>query len=77
MNKISLYRNKTGLSQVKLARVLGWTAGRLANYETFQRTPSLADSRKIVSALNQLGVKCSLDEVFPCENEHVFNARGL
>lgn len=69
MNRISHYRKKANVSQQALAHELGWIQPRLANYETKARTPSLADSRLIVKALNQLGIRCSLDDVFPPENE--------
>ena len=65
MNLISKYRKKASISQVVLARAVGWNQPRLANYESNLRTPSLADSRLIVCALNEFGVKCSLDDVFP------------
>jgi len=65
MNLISKYRKQGGLSQQALASKVGWGQSRLANYEVNTRTPSLDDSRRIVSALNDLGVGCTLDEVFP------------
>lgn len=65
MNLISKYRKKGGLSQQILAQRIGWGQSRLANYEVNTRTPSLADSRSIVAALNSLGVVCCLDDVFP------------
>lgn len=71
MNKISVYRNKAGLSQGQLAAKIGWSQSRIGNYEAANRTPSLADSRKIVAALNQLGITCSLDDVFPDEIDGV------
>ncbi|VTN15464.1 Helix-turn-helix [Raoultella terrigena] len=65
MNNISTYRKKAQLSQQALAQKIGWNQPRLANYESFVRTPSLSDSRKIIFALNEFGVDCSLDDVFP------------
>ena len=65
MNQISKFRKQGGLSQQTLASKVGWGQSRLANYEVNTRTPSLSDSRRIVSALNELGVDCSLDDVFP------------
>src|SRR5690606_38919090 len=64
MNKISSFREKAGTSQTALAEALGWSQGRLSNYEPKRRQPSLADSRAIVAALNRLGVRCTLDQVF-------------
>ncbi|MDU7382255.1 MAG: helix-turn-helix transcriptional regulator [Enterobacteriaceae bacterium] len=68
MNLISEYRKRANVSQLALAQKIGWNQPRLANYETFVRTPSLTDSRKIVEGLNQLGAACSLDDVFPPEH---------
>ncbi|ATR82130.1 transcriptional regulator [Pseudomonas sp. HLS-6] len=65
MNRISQLRAEGGVSQVALAEALGWSQGRLSNYESGRRVPGLADSRAIVTALNSLGVICSLDDVFP------------
>lgn len=69
MNLISMFRKQGGLSQQALAQQIGWGQSRLANYEVNTRTPSLADSRAIISALNALGVACSLDDVFPPQDE--------
>lgn len=65
MNLISNYRKQASISQLALAQHIGWNQPRLANYESNLRTPSLEDSRRIVSSLNSLGVRCSLDDVFP------------
>ncbi|WP_414648243.1 helix-turn-helix transcriptional regulator, partial [Cedecea sp.] len=59
---------KANISQQALAREAGWNQPRLANYERSLRVPSLDDSRHIVSALNSLGVSCTLDDVFPMKN---------
>ena len=69
MNLIAQYRKKGNISQLALAQQIGWNQPRLANYESNLRTPSLEDSRRIVAALNALGVFCSLDEVFPPQTE--------
>lgn len=65
MNQISFFREKAGIHQTALADALGWSQGRMSNYETKRRQPSLSDSRSIVAALNRLGARCTLDEVFP------------
>lgn len=67
MNKIAEQRSKLKLSQRELAEKCGWKQTRLANYEV-GRTPKLDDCRKLVSVLNRLGCKCSLDDVFPPED---------
>lgn len=65
MNRIRETREGARISQATLHRRLGWKQSRLANYESGARTPSLDDSRAIVAALNELGVSCSLGDVFP------------
>ncbi|WP_390901478.1 helix-turn-helix transcriptional regulator [Serratia fonticola] len=65
MNNIAVNRKKLGLSQSALASLIGWTTSRLSNYEIEIRTPSLDDSRLIVSALNSLGAEVTLDDIFP------------
>lgn len=64
MNRISELRGRA-VSQALLADRLGWSQGRLSNYESGRRVPSLADSRAITVALNSLGIECDLDDVFP------------
>lgn len=69
MNRISAVRNAAHITQAQLGAALGWSQGRICNYESGRRVPSLADSRRIVAALNQLGATCCLDDVFPPEEE--------
>lgn len=65
MNRIAEIRSAAGITQAQLCGQLGWSQGRMSNYESQTRTPTLADSRRIVSALNALGADCTLDDVFP------------
>lgn len=65
MNLISTIRGRANIRQNELAAALGWSQGRLSNYESERRQPSLSDSRMITAALNALGAACTLDEVFP------------
>lgn len=65
MNRIAAIRAEHGIKQKDLAAQLGWVASRLSNYEIGSRNPSLDDSRAIITALNELGVECTLDYVFP------------
>jgi putative transcriptional regulator len=69
MNRIADHRERAGIKQRDLVATLGWTQTRLSNYESGRRVAGLAESRAITAALNQLGVKCSLDDVFPPEME--------
>ncbi|ALE88795.1 helix-turn-helix domain-containing protein [Pseudomonas versuta] len=65
MNCIAQQREKSGIKQRQLVAALGWTQARVSNYEAGRRTAGLAECRAIVVAFNQLGVKCTLDDVFP------------
>jgi putative transcriptional regulator len=65
MNLIKSVRESAGIKQVALYSALKWPQSRLSNYENEIRTPSLKDAREIVSALNELGAACTLDDVFP------------
>lgn len=69
MNKISAIRKNVGITQQQLADVLGWKQSRIGNYEAGVRNPDLGSCRQIVNALNRFGAKCSLDSVFPPEQQ--------
>jgi putative transcriptional regulator len=65
MNLVRSIRKHAGITQAELRRALGWNQSRVANYESGLRRPGLSDARQIVAALNLLGARCSLDDVFP------------
>lgn len=67
MNHIADIRREAGIAQSALVSQLGWSQGRLSNYESGRRAPGLAECREIVRALNGLGAACTLDSVFPPE----------
>lgn len=69
MNRIADIRREAGIAQRALVNELGWSQGRLSNYEACTRMPCLADCRAIVRSLNKLGAVCTLDDVFPPESE--------
>ena len=74
MNRIRTYREQAGLSQEQLGLACGWGSraqGRVSNYETEKRTPSLGDLRLIVAALNNSDVSCSIDDVYPPQTKSV------
>lgn len=77
MNRIAEIRERDQIKQGDLAKELGWQRSRLSNYENKRRQPSLADSRSIVAALNRLGVRCTLDEVFPPEPDELIVERRV
>ncbi|WP_140921044.1 helix-turn-helix transcriptional regulator [Limnobaculum xujianqingii] len=65
MSCIRELREKANVSQEYLAEKVGLTQGAIGHYELGRRKPSLKNCRLIVSALNELGVACGLDDVFP------------
>ncbi len=65
MLSLKKYRKLSKYSQAKFARMTGVSQSTISHYEKGRRTPSIADARKVVSALNNLGVSCTLDDVFP------------
>ncbi|MNF92373.1 antitoxin HipB [compost metagenome] len=73
MNDIKHLRERSGITQSALAKQLGITQGAVAHYEAGRRTPSLNDCRRVVRALNHLGVDCSLSQVFPDQVESAAN----
>ncbi|HHF6990512.1 TPA: helix-turn-helix transcriptional regulator [Haemophilus influenzae] len=65
MNNLSQIRGQLGITQRQLANHIGWSQPRIANYETGLRSPSLSVAQKIVQALNTLGSKVCIEDVFP------------
>lgn len=64
-NRIKEYRIRANLTQEKFARKIFLTQSGLGHYELGRRRVSLEMARKIVKALNDYKVKCSVDDVFP------------
>lgn len=67
MSNLKKYREQAGATQSGLADLVGMTQGAIAHYENGRRKPGLAECRLIVDALNRLGARCTLDQVFPAE----------
>lgn len=65
MSKLKKYREKAGLKRSELALKLNKSTGAIGHYENGIRTPDLDLSREIVKIINECGVPCSLDDVFP------------
>jgi putative transcriptional regulator len=66
MNQLKHYREKSGMTRAELALSVGLkTAGAVEHYEAGRRTPPLETARKLVTALNNAGADCTLDDVFP------------
>ena len=70
MSALSIARKKAGITQQQLAVLVGLTQAAIGHYERGRRTPGLSECRRIVAALNGLGVVCSLEDVFPAPAEH-------
>ena len=64
MNRIQLFREKAGLSQAAFSKHINSTQAALSHYENGVRTPSIKVAIRIVTKLNELGVKCTLDDLF-------------
>ncbi|MDP8078358.1 helix-turn-helix transcriptional regulator [Phocoenobacter skyensis] len=69
MNKIQKFRKVAKLSQKDLADMLNITQGAVGHYEAGIRIPSVSTARNIVLAFNEIGVQCTLDDLFPTHNE--------
>ncbi len=67
MSNLKQFREKAQVTQAALAERVGMTQGAIAHYENGRRTPGLAESRQLLAALNELGVGCTLDELFPAD----------
>lgn len=70
MNNIAKFREQAGLTKTQLATKLGYKyASRIANYESDIRVPSISDVQSIVRTFNDLGVKCTIDDLFPPQQD--------
>ena len=65
MSALSTARKTAGVTQQQLAEMVGLTQAAIGHYEKLRRTPGLSECRRLVAALNKLGVKCGLEDVFP------------
>lgn len=66
-NKIGFYRAKLGLTQAEFAKKFGWYQSRIGTYETGEQYPPIPKAIQIVQKFNELGIKCTLDDLFPYE----------
>lgn len=63
MTAIRMYRKKAGLTQVKLAEIIGATQGAIAMWESGDREPDIKTLKKLSEALN-----CTVDELLATVN---------
>lgn len=65
---LKTYRQKADLTQLQLAEAAGVSQSQITHLECGRRANiSLGQARAIVRALNDRGVVCSVDKVFPYE----------
>jgi len=65
MTNLREIRESMNVSQTALADMVGCTQGAIGHYESGRRHPDLKTCRTLVDALNKLGAKVRLDDVFP------------
>ncbi|WNP33614.1 helix-turn-helix transcriptional regulator [Enterobacter kobei] len=65
MTNLREIRESMNVSQTALAEMVGCTQGAIGHYESGRRHPDLKTCRTLVDALNKLGAKVRLDDVFP------------
>lgn len=70
-NEIKKYRKLAKLNQAELGQRMDppLAQGTIANYESGRRAPGLNEARQIVDVFNSEGVSCTLDEVFPFDDD--------
>ena len=70
MHKLKSYRELAGLTQGQLGKAVGLRQTAVSNYENEPRIPSLQLCRAFVKVINDKGVSCVVDDVFPeCPDE--------
>lgn len=67
MSALTTARKAASLTQQQLAEKVGLSQAAIGHYEKLRRTPGLSECRRIVHALNDSGVRCTLEDVFPEE----------
>lgn len=67
MNRISEFRKAANLTQADFAKRINRSQGAFGHYESGIRKPSIETAKQIIRVLNERGVSCSLDDVFPIE----------
>jgi putative transcriptional regulator len=65
MSNLAVYRKKAGYSQKALAQASGLSQPMIWLLERGSSQTSLDNARAIVAAINEVGVICSMDDVFP------------
>ncbi|EGT0644515.1 helix-turn-helix domain-containing protein [Citrobacter braakii] len=67
MNNLKKLRKEAGISQASLADALDVSQGAIAHYEKGIRKLNVESAKKIIEALNDNGVSCAFEDVFPTQ----------
>lgn len=65
MNNIRTFRERVGLTQSDLAKMVGCTRGAICHYETGRRGMDIDLCRTFIAAFKKHGMEVSLDDLFP------------
>lgn len=65
MNNIRTFRERVGLTQSDLAKMVGCTRGAICHYETGRRGMDIDLCRTFIAAFKKHGIEVSLDDLFP------------
>jgi len=65
MNNIRIFRERVGLTQSDLAKMVGCTRGAICHYETGRRGMDIDLCRTFIAAFRKHGIEVSLDDLFP------------
>ena len=68
MNNIRIFRERFGLTQGDLAKLVGRTRGAVCHYETGRRGMDINLCRDFVKAFKEYGHEVSIDDLFPPKN---------
>lgn len=64
MNNIRNFRERFGLTQEDLAKVLGCTRGAVCHYETGRRGMDINLCRAFINAFKEYGYELTIDDLF-------------
>ncbi|NAX44828.1 MULTISPECIES: helix-turn-helix transcriptional regulator [unclassified Vibrio] len=65
MQRIRIAREEANISVKDIAILIGTEPSAVYHYESGRRKPDFIQCWKIVNALNELGAKCTFQDVFP------------
>ncbi|MBQ0955956.1 helix-turn-helix transcriptional regulator [Serratia symbiotica] len=65
MNNIRIVRERAGLTQSELAKLVGRTSGAICHYETGRRRVGIGLCQKFIHAFKKQGIYVTIDDLFP------------